>query len=480
MASDSLCPKLFMNFTITNVFLENYTGFGSISLIAPKITGLNTTQYMLGDKYNSTAYFSICPLLRLPPFTSINAGGNFTFSNSNVSAPQPTVQLMLYYNSQLVKPYIYYAEQVLGKSLPESTMGTLNSNVFIPASGSTKAYNQSIVYIYSKEMNTWFLIPPFNLDPSVPYVISLILDLGNGTGFSTTTTIPKLPLEEHCNDYNNTYYINAIYPADMTYQVSYLVNNVSYNTISYGTTFNYTQAINGLTNVSQIQYYANAVKKCEWNQNGTIAISGIDLSSSGEPLVAMFFDATLLFLAGMSAVFPGMIIITAVYNDIFKIIPNGQMGLLLIMIAFIAYVSNWWGSRNLKTMVGLIVFGLAFLMWFNTGEYGIALPTDNSDYANTLETLNTQWNTIALIGGSSGSVNWNEVLVSAIALPITLINLIIQTIFMIPAQLQYMLMQINPGLASIFSFFYMPLILYGIIWLCIKGYEIISKQNLQI
>jgi len=156
-----------VNFNVTNPMLNSYTGF--------QLFNSSSEYLMLGA---GTQYGSANATLVSCPMNGSKKDLNTTYMLTNITNAQPTVRLLLFYNSQIVYPYIYYVVNST-KAQMESTMGLLNPNIYPLPSTITNAYNNSVTYVYSKELAQWFLIPPFDLVPSTsPYIANLVLDTG--------------------------------------------------------------------------------------------------------------------------------------------------------------------------------------------------------------------------------------------------------------------------------------------------------------
>jgi len=444
-----------VNITIntSNPFLEEYVGFGGLGAVY---------------RTNNADLIS-CPIIA-----------------NNISSPQPTVRILMYYNNQVIYPYLYYAIVVPNKSLSENTMGIYNSNIYLPSTTQINSYNNSIIYVYSREFSSWFLIPPFNLDPSGIYIVNLVYDTGvfgvgqNGTnytgGYTRISAVPELPLLEMCNYINNTYYIRSEYQRTKTFQLNTWINNTFYANISSAYSLNTNL---NTVNISAIQFYVDGFKRCEWIANQTsLAIGNVDLRPD-MITTNIFFDVGLILLVGLSAISPAILLPALAYNDFFQIIPITQMAFLTIFVAIISYITNWGGNRNMKTMLCLMAMGIAMLTYFSIDTGGGYSMQYSSAYGNnTINVSSIDHDIKALSVVSQSGINWNslaQLVSTGIQLIIDLLAFIIQIPALMLGVLSGLLFNLSPPLATAVSFF-IPYLLIGLIgWLVLKAYDMFQK-----
>jgi hypothetical protein len=249
------CPGvkngLNVNFNVTNPTLNSYTGF--------QLFNSSSDYIMLGA---GTQYGAANATLVSCPMNGSEKNINISYILTNITNAQPTVRLLLFYNSQVVYPYLYYIVNST-KAQMEATMGILNPNIYPLPSTITNAYNNSVTYIYSKELGNWFLIPPFDLVPSTsPYIANLVLDTGQ---INTTNTLSGNAT------YNYTIQ-NYTYLLGTTYSIS--PANRSWNT-TFNITFNVSDQFGLWTNWGmKILRIYNGTTSTVYDSNSTNATGG--------------------------------------------------------------------------------------------------------------------------------------------------------------------------------------------------------------
>jgi hypothetical protein len=486
--NSGICPKIWQNIAVNNAFLEKYTGYGA-NTSTLNMPSQSNAYLVLGNLYSAggtPTYLSSSPFIRDFPFMNISATNtNFTLSSSNISSPQPPVRILMYYNNQVIYPYLYYAIVVPNKAYSEATMGIYNSNIYLPSTTQINSYNNSIIYVYSREFSSWFLIPPFNLDPSGIYIVNLVYDTGvfgvgqngsNYTGYTQISAVPELPLLEMCNYINNTYYIRSEYQRTKTFQLNTWINNTFYANITSAYSLNTNL---NTANISAIQFYVDGFKRCEWIANQTsLTIAGVDLRPD-MPTTNIFFDVGLILLVGLSAISPAILLPALAYNDFFQIIPITQMAFLTIFVAIISYITNWGGNRNMKSMLCLMAMGIAMLTYFSVDTGGGYNMQYSSAYGNnTINVSSIDHDIKALSVVSQSGINWNslaQLVSTGIQLIIDLLAFIIQIPALMLGVLSGLLFNLSPPLATAVSFF-IPYLLIGLIgWLVLKAYDMFQK-----
>lgn len=469
------------NLIINNIFLASYSGY-------PK---------GIGNQYDATSNLVVCPLMN---GTTVNVVGAPTTSavmpslwtsdminrtGTNITNPQPTVRILMYYNNQIIYPYLYYAIVMQGKTNSESTMGIYNPNIFMPSTTQINSYNNSVIYIYSREYSSWFLIPPFDLNPSGIYIVNLVYDTGifgvgqngtNQTGYTVISAVPELPVLEMCNELNGTYYITSEYQTTKTFQVNTWVNNTFYANITSATQLHYQTPTN---NYSAIQFYVSGYKRCEWFANQTgLAIQGVDLRPD-MLTTNIFFDVGLMLLVALATISPAILLPAMAYNDFFSIIPISQMAFLTIFVAIVSYIVNWYGNRNMKTLLCLVAMGLAMLTYFSIGSgigYNMQYSSAYGNSSITVASIDADIKQLSVV--SQSGINWNslaQLVYTGIALIIDLLAFIIQIPALLFGVVLGLMFNLSPPLASAVSFF-VPYLLIGLIgWLVLKAYDMFQK-----
>jgi hypothetical protein len=177
---------------------------------------------------------------------------------------------------------------------------------------------------------------------------------------------------------------------------------------------------------------------------------------------------------GISTVNPAVMLVAIVFNDAFQIIAGTSMAVLCILLAIVAYITNWWGNRNMKTTIGLVAMGVGVLMYFgSTGAITYSNDTYNWGNGTSSSIGNIQQNMVNMY---DSGWNWYTMATEIPVIIYNFLTLILNLPTLIVSLIGGLLFTLNPMIGTAFLNFSGILILGAYFFIGIKAYEFLANK----
>jgi hypothetical protein len=173
----------------------------------------------------------------------------------------------------------------------------------------------------------------------------------------------------------------------------------------------------------------------------------------------------ILTTAALSTVHPFVFIFTIAFNDVFHILSIPLMFVLAAFVGLFAFISNWHGERNLKTLLILLLI---------LTVYAVQVHEYNAYTSSSLNQLSSLYkNLIDIFSGISSTSDLTAIITTV--LPTFLLNLI-ALLLSFPAVIIGVIFDalaiISPSLASALYPFQIALVAGAYVWIILKAYEL--------
>ncbi|MEO0132720.1 MAG: hypothetical protein ABIK73_07320 [candidate division WOR-3 bacterium] len=342
-------------------------------------------------------------------------GSNIDLNSYYSNTSNFPCRALLVYGDKILTPDVYY---------------DINSGYFIPdivepTTNYVRLRNNTVLYFYDFDYNSWFYAPSFICDPNYVYTISAYVY--EQSAYSAPIHLPKIYLKKNCY-INGSSYVIDIYTSSPSDFGVYVNGTLDYSGASYALSKSY----NANSNIT-VKDGNNIL--CH-HEVGKYAYFFTDMFSPN--IVKLIGGVFTVLLVAIGLVYPTASLGIIVLNDMFQMMRVAD-AVFISLIVVAASVLTRITRRSLKNIgfyLGLMFVGVVYLVANYGNTYSSPYTVDISE----LQAANQEWeqfssslaeggDVIAIILG--GLTLLFSLLVLLLKLPLIIWHIILAPVFYI-------------------------------------------------